>query len=149
MSSSVGMRQDAVAVTPERNADIVREAFLAINRGDEETFLSLLDDDVVWRSSTVGIVPASVWRGRDGVRRGRHEAEAEGRHVVTTLQELRTAGADVLVVGVVTSEMPHRGRTTLPLAWIWTVRNGLVTNVESFTRRQSALSAWEARQAPT
>ena len=130
----------------ERNADIVREAFLAINRGDEETFLALLDPGIEWRSPTTGIVPASVLRGRDAVREGRHAAEADGRHVVTTLQELRTAGDDVLVLGVVTSETPHRGRMMLPLAWIWTVRNGRVTHVESFTGRQSALSAWAARR---
>ena len=127
------------------NADIVREAFLAINRGDDESFLALLDEDVEWHSRTVGLVPASIWHGRDAVRRGRIEAEAGGRHIVTTLQELRTAGDDVLVLGVVTSEQPHRGRTMLPLAWIWTVRDGRVTRVESFTGRQSALSAWGAR----
>ena len=127
------------------NDDIVREAFLAINRGDEETFLALLDDDVEWHSATSGLVPASVWRGRDAVRRGRHEADADGRHVATILQEMRTAGDDVLVLGVVTSETPHRGRVMLPLAWIWTVRDARVRRVQSFTGRQSALSAWAAR----
>jgi ketosteroid isomerase-like protein len=135
-----------VRVPPrDRNADIVRAAFLAINRGDEEAFLDLLADDVEWRSATVGLLPATVMHGRDAVRRGRHEAEAEGRHVRTTLQELRTNGTDVLVLGVVTSERPHRGRVMLPLAWIWTLRDGRAVRVESFTGRQSALTAWHAR----
>jgi ketosteroid isomerase-like protein len=127
------------------NADVVRAAFLAINRGDEDAFFGLLDEHVEWHSATAGLVPPSIWRGREEVMRGRHEAEAEGRHVHTTLQELRTNGDDVLALGVVTSETPHRGRMMLPLAWIWSVHNGRVTRVTSFAGRQSALAAWAAR----
>jgi ketosteroid isomerase-like protein len=130
-------------VTESENADLVRHAFLAINRGDEDGFLDLLAEEVEWHSATVGLMPAQVWRGRDGVRRGRREAEAGGRHVHTTLQELRTNGDDVLVLGVVTSETPHRGRMMLPIAWIWSVRGGKVARVESFAGRQRALSVWE------
>ena len=126
----------------ERNADVVRAAFLAINRGDEEAFLELLAPSVEWHSGTSGIVPASIWRGREAVREGRNQAEAAGRHVHTTLQELLCAGDHVLVLGVVTSETPHRGRMMLPLAWIWTVRRGHVTRIESFPGRQRALTAW-------
>ena len=128
----------------ERNADVVRAAFLAINRGDEEDFLDHLAVDVEWRSGTDGLVPASVWHGRDAVRRGREQAESSGRHVHTTLQELRCEDGHVLVLGVVTSETPHRGRMMLPLAWIWTVRDGQATRVESFAGRQRALSVWSS-----
>jgi ketosteroid isomerase-like protein len=134
-------------VTEHPNADLVRRAILAINRGDEEAFLALLDEGVEWHSATVGLVPASTWRGRDEVLRGRHEAEADGRHVHTTLQELRTSGDHVLVLGVVTSETPHRGRMMLPIAWIWSVRDGKVVRVESFAGRQRALSVWERLEA--
>jgi ketosteroid isomerase-like protein len=129
------------------NADLVRRAFLAINAGDEESFLDLLADDIEWHSATAGLVPASTWRGRDAVRRGRQEVESGGRHVHTTLQELRTNVDDVLVLGVVTSETPHRGRVTLPIAWIWTVRDGKVVRVDSFAGRQRALSVWDRRVA--
>lgn len=141
------MRQDrdiSRAVSND-NADTVRSAFLAINRGDDDAFLDVLAEDVQWHSHAVGLVPASVWHGREAVRRGRVEVEAGGRHVRTTLQELRTSGDDVLVIGVVTSETPHRGRMMLPLAWIWSLRDGRVTRVESFTSRQKALAAWAAR----
>ena len=125
-------------------ADLVRSAFLAINNGDEDAFLDALADDVEWRSPTVGIVPANVWIGRDAVRRGRWQVEGEGRYVHTTLQELRTAGDAVLVLGVVTSQTAHRGRVMLPMAWIWRVRDGRATHVESFPNRQAALAAWNA-----
>jgi ketosteroid isomerase-like protein len=136
-------------VSESPNADLVRRAFLAINGGDEAGFLELLAEDVEWHSATVGLVPASTWRGRDAVQRGRREIESGGRHVHTTLQELRTHGDDVLVLGVVTTETPHRGRMMLPIAWIWSVRDGRVTRVQSFAGRQRALSAWEKLVAAT
>jgi ketosteroid isomerase-like protein len=127
------------------NADLVREAFLAINRGDDESFLELLDEDVVWRSAAAGLVPATSLHGREAVRTGRRETESGGRHVHTTLQELRTAGPNVLVFGVVTTETPHRGRMMLPMSWIWTLHDGRAIHVESFTSRHAALAAWAAR----
>jgi ketosteroid isomerase-like protein len=129
----------------EGNADVVREAFLAINRGDDEAFLALLDEHVEWRSAAAGIVPATSLAGREAVRHGRRETEAGGRHVHTTLQELQTAGSNVLVFGVVTTETPHRGRMMLPMSWIWTIRDGRAIRVESFTSRHAALAAWAAR----
>jgi ketosteroid isomerase-like protein len=129
----------------EDNADLVREAFLAINRGDDEAFLELLDDDVEWRSAAAGIVPATSLAGREAVRTGRRETEAGGRHVHTTLQEMQTSGSEVLVFGVVTTETPHRGRMMLPMSWIWTLRGGRAIRVESFTSRHAALAAWAAR----
>ena len=123
-------------------ADVVREAFLAINRGDEETFLALLADDIEWISAAAGIVPPDVWRGRDAVREGRRLAREEGRHVHTTLQEIRTEDERALVFGIVTSELERRGHVTLPMAWVWRVDDGIVTSVESFTSRGAALKHW-------
>ncbi len=125
-------------------AELVRSAFLAINNGDEEAFLETLADDVEWRSPTIGILPANVWIGRDAVRRGREEVEGGGRHVRTTLQEIRTAGDAALVFGVVTQERAQRGRVMLPMAWIWRIRGGRATYVESFPSRRAALAAWRA-----
>ena len=129
---------------PDAVAEVVRSAFLAINNGDEEAFLETLAEDVEWRSRTVGIVPADVLIGREAVRRGRAQAEREGRYVHTTLQEIRTQGDAVLVLGVVTAESQHRGRVMLPMAWIWRVRDGKATRVESYPSRQAALSVWSS-----
>ncbi len=127
--------------------EVVRGALLAINRDDEEAFLQTLAPDIEWRSNVVGLVPADVWRGRDAVREARQITAAEGRHVRTTLHEMRQAGDEVLVLGVVTSETPHRGQVMLPVSWIWTVRDGLVTRIESFRSRAAAASTFEARNS--
>jgi len=132
-------------VAQTRGPETVRTAFLAINNDDEDTFLGVLHPDVEWHSRTVGVLGADVWRGRDAVARGRVAASEGGRHVRTTLQEIRAHGDDVLVLGTVTAETPHRGRVSLPAAWIWTVRDGLAVRVESFPSRSAGLMAWANR----
>ena len=123
----------------EDPSEIVRRALLAINRHDEETFLGALHPDVEWRSSLDGLVPADVWRGREGVRAGRR---AGGRHVRTTMHGLVAEGEQVLVLGVVTLQTPHRGHVSTPVHWIWTVRDGLAVRVESFRSRTAAEAAF-------
>ena len=123
-------------------AEIVRRALLAINRDDEELFLESLDPDIEWRSNLDGLVPADVWRGREGVRKGRLLG---GRHVRTTMHGLVAQGDQVLVLGVVTLETPHRGHVSTPIHWIWTVRDGLAVRVESFRSRTAAEAAFSRR----
>ena len=123
--------------------DIVRRALLAVNRGDEDVFLESLDPDIEWRSNLDGLVPADVWHGREGVRAGR--LSSGGRHVRTTMHGLVTKGDHVLVLGVVTSETPHRGQVSTPIHWIWTVRDGLAVRVESFRSRTAAEAAFSRR----
>ena len=125
----------------EEVSEVVRNAILALNREDEEAFLDALDERIQWISAAAGLVPRSVWRGRDAVREGRRQAAADGSHIHTTLQEIRVAGERALVHGVVTSDGP-RGRLTLPITWVWQVRGGKVIYVESFTNRSAAERAW-------
>jgi len=129
-------------VSPDETVEVVRSAFLAINRGDDDAFLDVLHHDVEWDSAADGIVAARRLRGRDAVRASRRDAAAEGRHVRTTLQEIEADGDRVLVFGVVTTDVEHRGRLTLPMAWIWSFADGSVRRVESFTNRSAALHAW-------
>jgi hypothetical protein len=58
---------------------------------------------------------------------------------------LITDGEQVLVLGVVTSETPHRGRVSTPIHWIWTVRDGLAVRIESFRSRTAAEAAFSRR----
>lgn len=126
----------------EDPAEIVRRALLAINSGDEELFLDSLDPGIEWHSHLDGLLPAGDWFGRDGVRRGRAVA---GRHVRTTMHGLDVRGEHVLVLGVVTLELSQFGRSSTPIHWIWTVRDGLAVQVESFRSRTAAEAALSRR----
>ena len=125
-------------------AETVRRSLLAINRGDEEAFLASLHPDVEWHSHVEGLLPADVWHGRERVREGRSASDA-ARHVSTTLHGIVTAGDQVLVLGVVTSQTPHRGQMSSPIYWLWTVRDGLAVRVESFRSRTAAEAAFAGR----
>lgn len=86
-----------------------------------------------------------MWRGREAVREGRRRALQEGRHVHTTLQEIREDGDRALVLGIVTADLEDRHRTvTLPMSWIATVRDGRIAAIRSFTGRAEALARWDA-----
>ena len=128
----------------EDPAETVRRSLLAINRGDEETFLASLHPDVEWHSHVDGVLPADIWRGRERVRAGR-SASGGARHVSTTLHGMVTDGDQVLVLGVVTSQTPHRGQVSAPIYWLWTVREGLAVRVESFRSRTAAEAAFAQR----
>ena len=118
----------------------MRRALLAINRGDDDAFLGSLDPDVEWHSHLDGLLPANIWRGRDGVRQGL--ASTSERHLTTTMHGIETKGDHVLVLGVVTSEARHRVQVTTPIHWVWTVRDGLAVHVESFRSRTAAEAAF-------
>ena len=47
------------------NAAIVRSAYQALERGDIETFASLLDENILWHESTSGL--EGDYQGRDNV----------------------------------------------------------------------------------
>ena len=86
-----------------------------------------------------------MWRGRDAVREGRRISVEEGRHVHTTLQEIRSDGDRALVLGIVTSDDErHHRSVTLPMSWIVRVRSARIAAIRSFTGRAEALARWEA-----
>ena len=105
----------------------------------------MLAEDIEWISAASGILPADVWRGRDAVREGRRRSLQEGRHVHTTLQEIRSDGDRALVLGIVTSDdARHHRSVTLPMSWIVRVRGGRIVAIRSFTGRAEAFARWEA-----
>jgi ketosteroid isomerase-like protein len=126
------------------STEVVREAFLAINRGDEDAFYDRLAPDVLWTSAADGLVPRATLHGREAVREARRAEAEAGRHVHTSLHEIRARDDCVLLLGVVSSDIRQRGEVALPMAWICRVQNGTMTSIDSFTNRSEALRRWEA-----
>ena len=58
---------------------------------------------------------------------------------------LEARGEHVLVLGVVTLEVSQFGRSSTPIHWIWTVRDGRAVRVESFRSRTAAEAALARR----
>jgi ketosteroid isomerase-like protein len=132
-----------VSDTDTDNADIVRSAILAQNRGDEETMLAAFHAAIEFHTTTTGPAETQVVRGRDALLRGLEAARQTEGGFRITLHEVEQAGDEVFVVGSVTSERGMR----MPRAWIWQLRDGKVVRVDSYTGRVAATRVWQERRA--
>jgi ketosteroid isomerase-like protein len=125
----------------DRNIDLVRHAYDAVNRGDVETVLSLSAPDIVWlplRSATEG-----EFRGHDGIRK----YFADNAQIFDAFgfepHDFRDLGDDrVLFIG----EVWVRGRgsgveTRSPSASVVWLRDGRAVRVEDFGTPERALEA--------
>ena len=119
------------------NAELVRAALLAQNRGDDDAFRAALHEDIDWHAGSSAFGFPEHLRGPDVVVRAAQVARARHGRLVATLHEVREDGDDVLVVGTLAGE-----DLNMPRAWIWTVRDGRAVRVRAFNSRSAALGAW-------
>jgi ketosteroid isomerase-like protein len=131
------------------DADVVRELFDAVARGDDERVLALYADDVEWdgaRSRWAEVMSGDpCWRGHDELRsffRAYYEMWERLEHELSDVQEVGST-----VVAVVT--VRGRGRASgVEVEWtentgVFTVRDGRIVKVVWFASREEALA--EAR----
>lgn len=116
------------------SADVVRNAILAQNAGDDDAMLASMHPEVVWKSDTSGTL-----RGRDALRELLADARQQIGDVRITLHELHERPDAVLVIGTVSAE----NGLNMPRAWIWQLSGGLAVRVDSYPGRVEALHAWE------
>lgn len=127
------------------NEDVVRRVLLASNRGDVEEFLGLLHPEVEWHSVGLFLHPARAWRGRDALRAGMRDRVAHhGGHPQVTLQELISEGERVFAAAAVAIPAARRPMM-LPIAWIFELREGKVTRVETFASASLGRQEWQRR----
>lgn len=128
------------------NVEIVRRIYDAAARRDSATVLALYDTEVELDNSrlkAVGFAGTEVYRGHDGLRRFFREWHEAWADVKYDYDELIDAGEGG-VISVVTRH--GRGRASgaeveLPLALLWTLRDGKVVRVVWFRTRGEALEA--------
>ena len=127
------------------NAGVVEEAVEALNRGDIEAALLVVDDDVVWvpqRSVVEG-----AYRGHEGVRRWFAQTQQTFEVFEWDLRETLDLGDRIVAIGSV-----HiRGRssaveTDIPFAGIGWYEHGKLVRWEDFGERRLALEAAGLRE---
>jgi uncharacterized protein len=124
----------------QENVEVVRRAWEAIDRGDNESLFALYDPNIVWHSH-YGPISGS-YHGHNGVRQFFREWS-------DALESFRArAGefidADNFVVVDVTIWARGRGsgvETEMPQGHLCTVHNGRLTRVELFESKDRALEA--------
>jgi ketosteroid isomerase-like protein len=127
----------------EENVEIVRGVYDAAARHDAATVLALYDPEVELDASRLQVAGlAGVYRGHNGLRsffRQWHEAWGS---IEYDYEELIDAGEQV--ISVVTRHA--RGRASgveveMPVALVWTLREGKVVRVSWFLSRPESLEA--------
>jgi ketosteroid isomerase-like protein len=126
----------------EENVEILRRAYAVLAEQGVEAVLAFTDPEFE------GTTPASLasepdtYRGHEGVRRffGSFGDAMEGVYLEGV--EFTSVGDKVLVE----TKLHARGRTTgieteQRAFLVWTLRDGLVTGVETFAEREQALEA--------
>ena len=120
----------------EENVDVVRRTFAAFDREDGEAALELFDPEVEW-SPTEG-----TYRGREGVLSSVAEwlEPWEEHHV--EVEELTPAGDQVFAVIHLTGRGAGSGmEIDQRFFQLFDVRNGKITRMVEFVRRDEALAA--------
>jgi hypothetical protein len=130
----------------QENVEIVRQIYEAAARRDAATVFALYDPDVEADNSRlqiVGFMGGGIFRGHEGLRRMFREWHEAWENIKYDYDELIDAG-DEHVISVVTRR--GRGRASgveveLPVALLWTIREGKVVRVVWFRTRDEALEA--------
>jgi uncharacterized protein len=136
-------RRDTAAMAP--GVDVVRGIIDALNRGDVDGMLALMDPDFEWRPLEASPV-ARVYRGREQVRRYVEDWLGTFESLRLELEEPTEVGDHV--VAVVRGH--GRGRASgvqldSPFCQVWTIRRGAAVSMEEYATREQGLAALRSR----
>ena len=133
-------------MSTEKNVQTVKDFFAAIGRGDSESLLALVAEDIEW------IIPGKDWplagthRGHAGVAEVLQKASDEVETTYPEPPEFVAQGDRVMVIGVATGKIKA---TNKPFKddWVFdiTVRNGKLAKIREYVDTQALARASEAR----
>src|SRR4051794_40467738 len=119
------------------NVELVRQLWLAFEKGGIDAVLEITDPDVEWEPYGGG---GEVYRGHDGLRaymqsRRDHNEEADGR-----LYSAFAKGDAVVARGEVRIRSEH-GMVTMQPGWLYEFRDGKLVRFRGFATQDAALRA--------
>jgi ketosteroid isomerase-like protein len=126
----------------QRNVEIVRAAYEAVNRGDLEGAISNIAPEMEYVAS--GAVPgaAGIFLGAEGVRRFIAGLWEEFEDPRADVRELIAADDKVLVSATARGRGKLSGAEARWNTWqLWTLRDGKLVRGQGFTSREEALEA--------
>src|SRR5919204_6924108 len=119
-----------------QNTQVVKDAYAAFGRGDIQTLLTYLADDIVWNAvyGTGSHVPTS------GERRGKAAVAGFFKQVAENVnfsrfepKEFIATGDKVVALGHYTATTPINKHFDSDFAMVFTIRDGKVTEFQEFT----------------
>jgi ketosteroid isomerase-like protein len=130
----------------QENMRLFEQGKDALDRGDMEAFLSLVDEDVVWIAARSAVEGA--YHGHDGVRKFFADNEENFEVFEADWREVRDVDDErILAIGRI--HLRGRGSTVetdIPVAGIFTFKRGKLVRWEDFRDRAHALQAAGLRE---
>ena len=130
-----------------RNTTVVQEAYAAFGRGDIQTLLSKLADDIVW----MGVYGAGTHVPTAGERRGKAAVAEFFKQVAENVnfsrfepKEFIATGDKVVALGHYTATTPMKKSFDSDFAMVFTLRNGQVTRFQEFCNSAAINAAYAA-----
>jgi ketosteroid isomerase-like protein len=131
----------------EENVELIRSVTEAWQRGDQESTLEHVAEDVEWDATHVSdVIPdiAGIYHGHEGVRTYWRRWLSAWRDLQFEIQDLMDAGDDVVML---VHNQRQWGRHSgiqfevPPYAAVYTVHDGVITRVRWFMDQGEALEA--------
>ena len=130
-----------------RNTTVVKDAYAAFSRGDIQTLLSKLADDIVWTA----VYGAGSHVPTAGERRGKAAVSEFFTQVAENItfsrfepKEFIATGDKVVALGHYTATTPMKKSFDSDFAMVFTLRNGQVTRFQEFCDSAAINAAYAA-----
>jgi ketosteroid isomerase-like protein len=125
-------------------ADVIRRGFEVVNVQDEDSMVALCDPAIEF-NDVPEIPDSGVYRGHEGIRAWLRKVREISDDLTFQILELEEKGDAVLVE---TGAQMHGRSSGAGVDWrfwtVWRVRDGLIYYHHGYTRREDAVTDFEA-----
>lgn len=115
----------------ESDLATVRSAYAAFGRGDIPGVMSVLEDQIDWRSPDA-LPHGGAFKGKDGVGRFFQGIGQRWEDLRVDAQELHDANGEVIVLGKAAGHLRGQGAADYLFAHVFTMANGKVTRFREY-----------------
>ena len=124
-----------------RDVKTLRDAYEALNQGDIERALAVLDEQAEWCEHS-DLPEAGLYRGRDAIRRFLESFLESWEDFTQETEDVMAGEGSVLILLRSRSRGKGSGISVeARYAHLWTMRDGRGTRVDAYFDRDEALSA--------
>jgi ketosteroid isomerase-like protein len=126
----------------EENVEVVRRTIDAYNRGDLEGMLDHLAPEFEMHPSGRFMDTQGVYRGREGFIDFWNTFQAAWESITVSIERIEDLGDRVLALGTFHGRGRESGvAASVEVAWLGTIRDGLVVRLRTFAKWDEALEA--------
>ena len=129
------------------DAEILRESYEALNRGDIPTTVGVLDEDAEWHEHSE-LPEADSYRGREAIRSFLEAFLESWDEFRQEIEDLLVEDGKVLVLLHMVGQGKGSGiRVEARYAHLWAMRDGRGIRIDTYRDRDEALKALRATRA--